>query len=61
MGVIIGGERVFEEPVAGLLCISSLQEEDRIIRRESVVLKEKIGARDTTPVGILPSGLKTLG
>ncbi len=26
------------------------QEEDRIIRKEAVVLKERVGARDTTPV-----------
>ena len=29
-----------------------VQEEDRIIRREAVFLKEKVGARDVTPVSM---------
>ena len=29
---------------------NSLQEEDRIIKKEAVLLKEKVGSRDTTPV-----------
>ena len=32
----------------------SFQEEDRIIRKEAAHLKERVGARDTTPVSAIP-------
>ena len=35
------------------MCIYTAQEEDRIIRKEAVILKERVGARDTTPVSAL--------